>query len=106
MRVFVDGATGAIGEQLLPRLVAAGHGVHGMTRSDSKQAMPSELGAVRVVADALDPDQVAEAVARAKPDVASTQTTAGYFASRAYPARESPPRAGRPRRSPQPGRLA
>ncbi|MEA2482441.1 MAG: hypothetical protein QOC55_388, partial [Thermoleophilaceae bacterium] len=36
-----------------------------MTRSDSKKAMLSELGAVPVVADALDPDQVAEAVARA-----------------------------------------
>ena len=63
MRVFVAGATGAIGKQLVPRLVAAGHEVHGMTRSESKQAMLDELGAVPVVADALDPDQVAEAVA-------------------------------------------
>ena len=45
MRVFVAGATGAIGKQLVPRLVAAGHEVHGMTRSESKQAMLSELGA-------------------------------------------------------------
>jgi hypothetical protein len=73
---LVAGATGAIGERLLPRLVAAGHGGHGMTRSDSRQAMPSELGAVRVVADALDPDQVAEAVARAKPDVIVHQLAA------------------------------
>jgi nucleoside-diphosphate-sugar epimerase len=36
MRVFVAGATGAIGKQLVPRLVAAGHEVHGMTRSESK----------------------------------------------------------------------
>jgi hypothetical protein len=35
-----------------------------MTRSESKQAMLAELGAVSVVADALDPDQVAEAVGR------------------------------------------
>ncbi len=69
MRVFVAGATGAIGRQLVPRLVEAGHEVHGMTRSESKQEMLFELGAVAVVADALDPDQVAEAVARAKPDV-------------------------------------
>ena len=55
MRVFVAGATGAIGKQLVPRLVAAGHEVHGMTRSGSKQAMLYELGAVPVVADALDP---------------------------------------------------
>ena len=76
MRVFVAGATGAIGKQLVPRLVAAGHEVHGMTRSESKQAMLSELGARPVVADALDPDQVAEAVGRAKPDVIVHQLTA------------------------------
>jgi nucleoside-diphosphate-sugar epimerase len=76
MRVFVAGATGAIGKQLVPRLVAAGHEVHGMTRSESKRAMLHELGAVPVVADALDPDQVADAVARAKPDVIVHQLTA------------------------------
>jgi len=76
MRVFVAGATGAIGKQLVPRLVAAGHEVHGMTRSESKQTMLHELGAVPLVADALDPDQVAEAVARAKPDVIVHQLTA------------------------------
>jgi len=76
MRVFVAGATGAIGAQLVPRLVAAGHEVHGMTRSESKQAMLHELGAVPVVADALDPDQVAEAVGRARPDVIVHQLTA------------------------------
>jgi nucleoside-diphosphate-sugar epimerase len=76
MRVFVAGATGAIGRQLVPRLVAAGHEVHGMTRSESKRAMLSELGAEPVVADALDPDQVAEAVGRARPDVIVHQLTA------------------------------
>jgi nucleoside-diphosphate-sugar epimerase len=76
MRVFVAGATGAIGKQLVPRLVAAGHEVHGMTRSGSKQAMLDELGAVPVVADALDPDQVADAVGNARPDVIVHQLTA------------------------------
>jgi nucleoside-diphosphate-sugar epimerase len=76
MRVFVAGATGAIGTQLVPRLVAAGHEVHGMTRSESKQAMLYELGAVPAVADALDPDQVAEAVGRARPDVIVHELTA------------------------------
>jgi len=76
MRVFVAGATGAIGKQLVPRLVEAGHEVHGMTRSESKQAMLHGLGAVPVVADALDPDQVAEAVGRARPDVIVHQLTA------------------------------
>ena len=76
MRVFVAGATGAIGRPLVSHLVEAGHEVHGMTRSESKQAMLDELGAVPVVADALDPDQVAEAVGRAKPDVIVHQLTA------------------------------
>src|SRR5919112_5436066 len=76
MRVFVAGAAGAIGKQLVPRLVEAGHEVHGMTRSESKQAMLRELGAVPVVADALDPDQVAEVVGRARPDAIVHQLTA------------------------------
>src|ERR687889_1092277 len=76
MRVFVTGATGAIGKQLVPRLVEGGHEVHGMTRDESKQAKLRELGAVPVVADALDPDQVAEAVGRARPDVIVHQLTA------------------------------
>jgi nucleoside-diphosphate-sugar epimerase len=76
MRVFVAGATGAIGKQLVPRLVAAGHEVVGMTRSESKRALLRELGAKPVVADALDPDQVAEAVAHAKPEVIVHQLTA------------------------------
>ena len=76
MRVFVAGATGAIGRQLVPRLVAAGHEVHGMTRSESKRALLPELGAVAVVADALDPDQVAEAVGGARPEVIVHQLTA------------------------------
>jgi len=76
MRVFVAGATGAIGRQLVPRLVAAGHEVTGMTRSESKQAMIRELGAMPVVADALDRDQVEDAVGTASPDVIVHQLTA------------------------------
>jgi nucleoside-diphosphate-sugar epimerase len=75
MRVFVAGATGAIGRQLVPRLVAAGHEVHGMTRSESKLEMLYKLGAVPVVADALDPEQVADAVGRARPEVIVHQLT-------------------------------
>jgi len=76
MRVFVAGATGAIGKQLVPRLVAAGHEVVGMTRSESKSVLLSELGATPVVADALDPDQVANAVATAQPEVIVHELTA------------------------------
>jgi nucleoside-diphosphate-sugar epimerase len=76
MRVFVAGATGAIGKQLLPRLIAAGHEVHGMTRSVSKQDMLAELGVVPVIADALNPDQVGQAVGEARPEVIVHQLTA------------------------------
>ena len=76
MRVFVAGATGAIGKQLVPRLGQAGHEVHGMTRRGSKRAMLREVGAVPVVVDALDPDRVAEAVGEARPDVIVHQLTA------------------------------
>jgi nucleoside-diphosphate-sugar epimerase len=76
MRVFVAGATGAMGKQLVPQLVAAGHRVIGMTRTESKQAALWDLGAEPVVADALDPDQVAAAVAEAEPDVIVHQLTA------------------------------
>ncbi|HEX4281707.1 MAG TPA: NAD(P)-binding oxidoreductase, partial [Solirubrobacteraceae bacterium] len=69
MKVLVAGATGAMGRQLVPRLVAAGHRVVGTTRSESKQAALWDLGAEPVVVDALDPEQVAEAVAGAQPDV-------------------------------------
>ena len=76
MRVFVAGATGAIGRQLVPRLVAAGHEVVGMTRKESNRAMLEQLGATPVVADALDPDQVADAVGRVRPEVIVHQLTA------------------------------
>ena len=76
MRVFVAGATGAIGRELVPRLVEAGHEVHGMTRKDANRAILEELGAVPVVADALDRAQVAAAVAQAEPDVIVHELTA------------------------------
>lgn len=76
MRVFVAGATGAIGRQLVPRLVAAGHEVHAMTRADSKAPLVREMGAVPAIADALDRDRVAEVVAGASPDVIVHQLTA------------------------------
>ncbi|HLY35141.1 MAG TPA: NAD(P)-dependent oxidoreductase, partial [Candidatus Limnocylindria bacterium] len=76
MRVFVAGATGALGSQLVPRLVDAGHDVVGMTRTASKQDGIRSLGARPVVADALDADQVAVVVADAEPDVIVHELTA------------------------------
>jgi nucleoside-diphosphate-sugar epimerase len=76
MKIFVAGATGAMGRQLVPRLLQDGHRVVGMTRSESKRAQLWDLGAQPVVADALDPDQVARAVAEAQPDVIVHELTA------------------------------
>ena len=76
MKVFVAGATGALGQQLVPQLVANGHEVVGMTSRPEKQDVVRSLGARPVVADALDPDAVAEAVAQAEPEVIVHQLTA------------------------------
>ena len=76
MKVFVAGATGALGRNLLPQLTAAGHEVTGLTRTASKQDLVRSLGARPVVGDALDPDAVARALAEAEPDVIVHQLTA------------------------------
>jgi nucleoside-diphosphate-sugar epimerase len=76
MKVFVAGATGALGRQLVPQLVARGHDVVGLTRSASKQDLVHSLGARPAVGDALDPEAVARAVAEAEPEVIVHQLTA------------------------------
>jgi nucleoside-diphosphate-sugar epimerase len=76
MKVLVAGASGALGKQLVPRLVADGHEVVGTTRSESKLGLLRELGATGVVADLLDPEQVARVVAEASPEVIIHQLTA------------------------------
>jgi len=68
MRIFVAGATGAVGRWLVPRLVRAGHTVAGLTRTPAKAAVLRELGAAPVVADALDERAVHAAVQAARPD--------------------------------------
>ena len=76
MKVFVAGATGALGTQLVPQHAAAGHDVVGMTRSPAKTDALRALGARPVVADALDPDAVARAVAETEPEVIVHQRAA------------------------------
>lgn len=76
MKVFIAGASGAIGSHLVPQLVARGHEVVGTTRSAAKTGALRALGAEPVIVDALDPDSVAEVVARAEPEVIVHQLSA------------------------------
>jgi nucleoside-diphosphate-sugar epimerase len=76
MRVFVTGATGALGRHLVPGLVAAGHEVTGTTRTPGKVARLREAGAEPVVLDGLDREAVIAAVLAAAPEVILHQMTA------------------------------
>jgi nucleoside-diphosphate-sugar epimerase len=76
MRMFVAGATGAIGQRLVPLLVANGHTVIGTTRTPGKADTLRAAGASPVVLDALDRDAVREALIRAEPEVVVHQATA------------------------------
>ncbi len=76
MRIFLAGATGAIGRQLVPLLLHEGHEVTGMTRSPQRAQALRAAGAQPVVADALDREAVIEAVRGARPDAIVHQLTA------------------------------
>jgi nucleoside-diphosphate-sugar epimerase len=76
MRVFVAGATGALGQHLVPGLVAAGHEVTATTRTPGKVAQLREAGAEPVVVDGLDREAVIAAVLAAGPEVVVHQMTA------------------------------
>jgi len=69
MRILIAGATGALGMQLVPRLVAEGHEVVGISRGRRRRDALQALGATLVVADALDLDAVTRAVQDARPEV-------------------------------------
>lgn len=75
MRIFVAGAAGAIGRQLVPMLVEAGHAVTGTTRSEARVERLERAGAAGVVVDAYDADAVRAAVLDARPDVLIHQLT-------------------------------
>ena len=76
MRVFVAGASGAIGRPLVPKLVAAGHDVTGMTRSESRAEAVRQAGARGAVVDVFDADALRGAVEEARADVIVHELTA------------------------------
>jgi nucleoside-diphosphate-sugar epimerase len=75
MRVFVAGASGAIGRPLVRKLVAAGHQVTGTTRTPEKAELLRTAGAEPVVVDAFDSAALHGAVVAARPDVVMNQLT-------------------------------
>ena len=76
MRIFVVGASGAIGSRLVPQLIDAGHEVIGTHHSPSGAERLRALGAKPVALDLLDPAAVREAVLEARPDAIVHQATA------------------------------
>jgi nucleoside-diphosphate-sugar epimerase len=76
MRVFVTGATGALGQHLVPALIAAGHEVTATTRTPGKAGQLREAGAEPAVVDGLDRDAVIAAVQAASPEVIVHEMTA------------------------------
>jgi 2-alkyl-3-oxoalkanoate reductase len=75
VRVFVAGATGAIGQPLVRMLLESGHEVTGMTRSEERAERLRAVGASAVVADALDAEAVREAMVAAAPEAVVHQLT-------------------------------
>lgn len=76
MRVFVAGASGAIGTRLVPRLLQRGHEVIGTFKSPASAERVAALGAEPLVLDLLDPRAVRTVVLKAEPDAIVHQATA------------------------------
>ncbi len=74
-RIFIAGASGAIGRPLTALLVAAGHEVTGTSRTEAGAATIVAAGATAAIVDVLEASAVAEAMARARPDVVIYQVT-------------------------------
>ncbi len=75
MRVFVAGASGVIGRSLVPRLVAAGHEVTGISRKQGGADEIRAAGAEAAICDALDPAAVEDAVIEANPEAIVSELT-------------------------------
>jgi nucleoside-diphosphate-sugar epimerase len=75
VRIFLAGASGVLGQRLIPRLVQAGHVVGGMTRSVSKTELLGDLGAEPILCDVFDRKALIQAVGGFKPDVVLNELT-------------------------------
>ncbi|GAB2823412.1 NAD(P)-dependent oxidoreductase [Actinocorallia aurea] len=75
MKIFLAGATGAVGRALVPKLVAAGHEVSGTSRRRESGKLIEELGAHPVIVDVLDARKLKKAVKAERPDIVMHQLT-------------------------------
>ena len=75
-RIFVAGASGAVGRPLVRRLVEAGHDVTGMTRREAAAVEIQAAGAKASVCDVYDRDALGRAIADARPEVLVHELTA------------------------------
>jgi uncharacterized protein YbjT (DUF2867 family) len=75
VRIFLAGASGVIGQRLIPRLVQAGHVVGGLTRSPAKTELLSHLGAEPILCDVFDREALIQVVRDFKPDVMLNELT-------------------------------
>ncbi|MGN4422790.1 NAD-dependent epimerase/dehydratase family protein [Bacillus cereus group sp. MYBK30-1] len=76
MKIFVAGATGVIGRNLLPMLINEGHTVYAMIRSDSQKESLKNLGVLPVIADVFNRKEVFSVLKETLPDVVIHQLTA------------------------------
>ncbi|TDD49717.1 NAD-dependent epimerase/dehydratase family protein [Nonomuraea terrae] len=75
MRIFLAGASGVIGQRLIPRLVEKGHVVGGMTRSPGKTELLARLGAEPILCDVFDRNALIKAVRDFNPDIILNELT-------------------------------
>ena len=85
MRVFVAGATGALGRALLPQMAAAGHEVLGLARTPEKLLQVIQLGAEALRGDVLDADAMRRLIREARPDAVINLATAIPLKLRIHP---------------------
>ena len=75
MKVFLAGATGAIGTSLVPQLIEAGHEVTAITRSKEKLGELYKVGVEAILCDVFDAARLGSVVARAEPDAVINELT-------------------------------
>ena len=76
MKIFVAGGTGAIGRPLIAKLLAKGHALVALTRSQEKAQALVERGIEPAIADVFDADAVKAVISRAQPEIMIEQLTA------------------------------